>query len=66
MDVGIDTEKTNPFEPGVVNPGGDETGERFPMTSSRRGLEDITTHGYNHRTHRETSFYFFFLNCSTK
>ena len=24
MDVGIDTEKTNPFEPGVDNPGMDE------------------------------------------
>ena len=36
MDVGIDTEKTNLFEPGVDNPGMDEDIELHPMTSSRR------------------------------
>ena len=29
---GIDTEKTNPFEPGVDNLGGDEDIEVHPMT----------------------------------
>ena len=50
---GIDTEKTNPFEPGVDNPGGDEDIELHPMTSSRRGSADPTGH---HRTYEETSF----------
>ena len=55
----IDPEK-NPFDTGTENPGYDETGEmnemdRFPQTSSRRGLEDITN-PYRHRTHEETSF----------
>ena len=53
MDGGIDTEKTNPFEPGVDNPGADEDIELHPMTSSRRGSADPTGH---HRTYEETSF----------
>ena len=53
MDVGIDTEKTDPFEPGVDNPGADEDIELHPMTSSRRGSADPTGH---HRTYEETSF----------
>ena len=60
MDVGIDTEKINPFEPGVDNPGMDETGEQMEMgnlnpydSSSRRGSVDPTGH---HRTHGDTSF----------
>ena len=53
MDVGIDTEKTNPFEPGVDNPGADEDIELHPMTSSRRGSAVPTGH---HRTYDETSF----------
>ena len=53
MDVGIDTEKTNPFELGVDNPGMDEDIELHPMTSSRRGSADPTGH---HRTYEETSF----------
>ena len=60
MDVGIDTEKTNPFEPGVDNPGMDETGEQMEMgnlnpydSSSRRGSVDPTS---PHRTYGETSF----------
>ena len=53
MDVDIDTEKTNPFEPGVDNPGADEDIELHPMTSSRRGSADPTGH---HRTYEETSF----------
>ena len=53
MDGGIDTEKTNPFEPGVDNPGADEDIELHPMTSSRRGSTDPTGH---HRTYEETSF----------
>ena len=59
MDVGIDTEKTNPFEPGVDNPGMDETGAQIEMrnlnpydSSSRRGSVDPTGH---HRTHGDTS-----------
>ena len=60
MDVGIDTEKINPFEPGVDNPGMDETGEQMEMgnlnpydSSSRRGSVDPTS---PHRTYGETSF----------
>ena len=53
MDVGIDTEKTNPFEPGVDNPGADEDIELHPMTSSRRGSVDPTS---LHKTYEETSF----------
>ena len=53
MDVGIDTEKTNPFEPGVDNPGMDEDIELHPMTSSRRGSVDPTS---LHKTYEETSF----------
>ena len=60
MDVGIDTEKTNLFEPGVDNPGMDETGEQMEMgnfnpydSSSRRGSVDPTS---PHRTYGETSF----------
>ena len=53
MDVGIDTEKTNPFEPGVDNPGMDEDIELHPMTSSRRGSADPTS---LHKTYEETSF----------
>ena len=53
MDVGIDTEKTNPFEPGVDNLGGDEDIELHPMTSSRRGSVDPTS---LHKTYEETSF----------
>ena len=54
MDVEVDPD--NPFSSGVANPSVDEPGERFPMTSSRRGSEDIITHGYGHRTYGETSF----------
>ena len=53
MDVGIDTEKTNPFGSGVDNPGGDEDIELPPMTSSRRGSVDPTS---LHKTYEETSF----------
>ena len=53
MDVGIDTEKTSPFEPGVDNPGMDEDIELHPMTSSRRGSADPTS---LHKTYEETSF----------
>ena len=61
MDVGIDAEKTNPFEPGVDNPGADKTvGEDIELinlnpydSSSRRGSVDPTGH---HRTYEETSF----------
>ena len=60
MDVGIDTEKKNPFEPGVGNPGMDETGAQIEMrnldpydSSSRRGSVDPTGH---HPTYEETSF----------
>ena len=53
MDVGIDTEKTNPFEPGVDNPGADEDIELHPMTSSRHGSVDPTS---LHKTYEETSF----------
>ena len=53
MDVDIDTEKTNPFEPGVDNPGMDEDIELHPMTSSRRGSVDPTS---LHKTYEETSF----------
>ena len=53
MDVDIDTEKTNPFEPRVDNPGMDEDIELHPMTSSRRGSVDPTS---LHRTYEETSF----------
>ena len=53
MDVGIDTEKTNPFEPGVDDLGGDEDIELHPMTSSRRGSFDPTS---LHKTYEETSF----------
>ena len=53
MDVGIDTEKTNPFEPGDDNLGGDEDIELHPMTSSRRGSVDPTS---LHKTYEETSF----------
>ena len=53
MDVCIDTEKTNPFEPGVDNPGMDEDIELHPMTSSRRGSADPTS---LHKTYEETSF----------
>ena len=42
MDVAIDTEKTNPFEPGVDNPGMDEDIEIHQMTSSRLGSVDPT------------------------
>ena len=57
---GIDTEKTNPFEPEVDNPDADETGEQMEMrnlnpydSSSRCGSVDPTGH---HRTDEETSF----------
>ena len=51
---GIDTEKTNPFEPGVDNLGGDEDIiEVHPMTWSRRGSVDPTS---LHKTYEETSF----------
>ena len=60
MDGGIGTEKTNPFEPEVDNPGADETGEQMEMgnlypydSSSRRGSVDPTG---LHRTDEETSF----------
>ena len=53
MDVGIDTEKTNPFDTGGSNPGAEEDIELHPMTSSRRGSVDPTDH---HRTYEETSF----------
>ena len=53
MDVGIDTEKTNLFEPGVDNPGMDEDIELHPMTSSRRGSANPTS---LHKTYEETSF----------
>ena len=53
MDGGIDTEKTNPFEPGVDNLGGDEDIELHPMTSSRHGSVDPTS---LHKTYEETSF----------
>ena len=60
MDVGIDTEKTNPFEPGVDNPGMDETGAQIEMrnlnpydSSSRSGSVDPTS---LHKTYEETSF----------
>ena len=53
MDVGIDTEKTNPFEPGDDNLGGDEDIELHPMTSSRRGSVDPTS---LHKTYEQTSF----------
>ena len=49
----MDTEKTNPFEPGVDNLGGDEDIELHPMTSSRRGSVDPTS---LHKTYEETSF----------
>ena len=52
MSIDIDPE-TNPFGSGVDNPGADETGERFPMTSSRRGSVDPTG---LHKTYKETSF----------
>ena len=35
MSIEVDTE-TNPFEPGVDNPGADEDIELHPMASSRR------------------------------
>ena len=43
MDVGIDTEKTNPFEPGVDNPGADEDIELHPMMTRRRGSYDSSS-----------------------
>ena len=58
----MDTDYTekNPFVDGATNPGYDETGEinemdRFPLSSSRRGSEDIN-YPYQHRTYEETSF----------
>ena len=55
MDVDIDTEKTNPFDSGVENPGYDGTGEKYEMenlnkydSSSRRGSVETT--------YAETSF----------
>ena len=53
MDVDIDTEKTNPFDIRVDNPGADEDIELHPMTSSRRGSVDPTS---LHKTYGETSF----------
>ena len=57
---GIDTVKTNPFEPGVDNPGMDETGEQMEMgnlnmdtsTSSSSRSTVISRHS----TQEETSF----------
>ena len=62
MDVGIDTEKTNPFESGVDNPGGDEDIELHPISTSRRGSYDSSSRrgsvdpASHHRTYGETSF----------
>ena len=49
MDVDIDTEKKNPFNSGVENPGYDGTGGEIEMknlntydSSSRRGSADTT------------------------
>ena len=61
MDVGLDTEKTNSFEPGVDNLGGDEDIELHPMTTRRRGSYDSSRSGSvdptsHHRTYGETSF----------
>ena len=50
MSIDIDP-GTNPFGSGVDNPGADEAGERFPMTSSRRGSVDPTG---LHKTYKET------------
>ena len=52
MSIDVDLE-TNPFGPGVDNTGADETGERFPMASSRHGSADPTG---LHETCEETSF----------
>ena len=38
MDGGIDTEKTNPFEPGVDNLGGDEDIELHPSYKSSQNI----------------------------
>ena len=51
MDVGIDTEKTNPFEPGVDNPGADEDIEQTEM-ENRNPYDSSSLH----RTYEETSF----------
>ena len=57
MDVGIDTEKTNPFDSGVENPGYDGTGEQMEMKTRRRGSYDTSSRrGLVETTYAETSF----------
>ena len=57
MDVGIDTEKTNPFDSGVENPGYDGTGEQMEMKTRRRGSYDTSSRrGSVETTYAETSF----------
>ena len=43
MDVDIDTEKTNPFDSGVENPGYDGTGDEMEMNTIRRGSYDTSS-----------------------
>ena len=52
MSTEVDPEKTNPFKPGVSNPGMDEDIELHPISSCRRCSADPTGH---HRTYVETS-----------
>ena len=57
MDVDIDTEKTNPFDSGVENPGYDGTGEEMEMNTIRRGSYDTSSRrGSVETTYAQTSF----------
>ena len=52
MSIEVDPE-TNPFEPGVDNPGADEDIELHPMATRRRGSYDSSS---IHKKYEETSF----------
>ena len=57
MDVDIDTEKTNPFDSGVENPGYDGTAEEMEMNTIRRGSYDTSSRrGSVKTTYAQTSF----------
>ena len=57
MDVDIDTEKTNPFDSGVENPGYDGSGEEMEMNAIRRGSYDTSSRrGSVETTYAQTSF----------